>query len=93
MSSGVGEFQIMAGVMRLSGDYTHATVARHLVTAEAAEIERVDLSELGQVDSSTLGLLLTLKRRAIARQKPLDIVGWPEGLIALARLYGVRDLF
>lgn len=95
MSRGVSELQITAGVMHLSGDYTHATVARHLAGAEsgaAAEVERIDLSGLGQVDSSMLGLLLAFKRRAVARQRPLDIVGWPVGLVELARLYGVREL-
>jgi ABC-type transporter Mla MlaB component len=93
MSHGVSELQITAGVMRLSGDYTHATVARHLALAEASEVEQVDLSGLGLVDSSMLGFLLVLKRRAVARQRPLDIVGWPVGLVELARLYGVRELF
>ena len=96
MSRGVSELQITAGVMYLSGDYTHATVARYLAgaeTGEAAEVERIDLSGLGRVDSSMLGLLLTFKRRALARQKPLDIVSWPPGLVELARLYGVRELF
>lgn len=95
MSSAVSEFQITAGVMHLSGDYTHATVARYLAmaeTGEAAEVERIDLSALGQVDSSMLGLLLVFKRRAMARQRPLDIVSWPPGLVELARLYGVREL-
>ena len=92
ISSGVSELQITAGVMHLSGDYTHATVARHLVTLETAEVERVDLSGLGQVDSSMLGFLLALKRRAVARQRPLEVVGWPVGLVELARLYGVREL-
>jgi len=93
MSRGVSELQITAGVMHLSGDYTHATVARHLAMAETAEVERVDLSGLGLVDSSMLGFLLVLKRRALARQRALEIVGWPAGLVELARLYGVRELF
>ncbi len=101
MGRGVSELQITAGVMYLSGDYTHATVARHLAgaesgevaeVAEVAEVEQIDLSGLGRVDSSMLGFLLTLKRRAIVRQRPLDIVGWPTGLVELARLYGVSEL-
>ncbi len=96
MSSGVSGLQITAGVMHLSGDYTHATVARHLAvveTGEATEVERIDLSGLGRVDSSMLGFLLVFKRRAVACQRPLDIVSWPPGLVELARLYGVRELF
>ncbi len=95
MNSGVSGLQITAGVMHLSGDYTHETVPRHLASAEtgeAAEVERIDLSGLGQVDSSMLGLLLVFKRRALVRQRPLDIVNWPAGLVELARLYGVREL-
>lgn len=90
--SGLSEMQITAGVMHLSGDYTYATIARHLAIAEAAEVERVDLSGLGMVDSSILGFLLVLKRRALARQRPLEIMGWPANLVELARLYGVREL-
>lgn len=90
--------QINAGVLHLQGDFIHATVARHLTAADSlatmmAPATQVDLSAVGQVDSSALGLLLMIKRRAVAEGRPLQVTGWPTGLVDLARLYGVFDLF
>ncbi|TSA22925.1 MAG: STAS domain-containing protein [Betaproteobacteria bacterium] len=89
--------QINAGVLSLQGDFTHATVARHLAAANfltlTAAATQVDLSAVGQVDSSALGLLLTIKRRAVAQGRSVEMIHWPVGLIDLARLYGVFELF
>ena len=51
----------------------------------------VDAAALQQFDSSALAVLLALRRQASAAGKPLQVLGWPPRLAALAALYGVGE--
>lgn len=55
-------------------------------------IETVDLSEVGEVDSSLLAAMLAWLREARSRRAGLTFVNLPEGLTTLARVYGVEGL-
>lgn len=57
----------------------------------AAAVE-IDASALVQFDSSALGVLVELHRRAAASQRSCRLVGMPPRLAELARLYGVTEL-
>ena len=52
----------------------------------------VDLSGLGQADSSALAVMLALKRRAAVEGSRLVFASVPPGILALAHVYGVEDL-
>ena len=81
-----------AGVAAFEGDLTLAHAARLLAEAEAAlgQGARVfDLSRVGQMDSSALSLMLSLRRRAGVQ--PLEFRAVPESLASLAALYGIAD--
>lgn len=81
--------------MVIAGPATLATVATLLEQGRAqieAGISTVDLGEVSELDSSALAMLLAWLREARARGRELSFVGLPEGLVAIARLYGVADL-
>jgi phospholipid transport system transporter-binding protein len=52
----------------------------------------VDLAGLAQADSSALAVMLALKRRAAVEGVTLAFVSVPQGLHALAQVYGVEEL-
>jgi phospholipid transport system transporter-binding protein len=52
----------------------------------------LDASALVQFDSSALGVLVELHRRAATTQRSCRLVGMPLRLAELARLYGVSEL-
>lgn len=52
----------------------------------------VDFSQVENVDSATVSMLLGWKRAAQTKQRQLKVLGLPENLISLATLYGVADL-
>lgn len=58
--------------------------------AEGATV--FDLSQVTQVDSSALSLLLSWQRFAQARPQSLRFRNIPDSLHSLARLYGLADL-
>lgn len=81
--------------MTLSGPVTLADVAglleegrRHL----AEGVSTVDLSEVTDMDSALLALLLAWLRDAKTRQRDLAFANLPEALRTIARLYGVDSL-
>jgi phospholipid transport system transporter-binding protein len=53
---------------------------------------RIDFSGLHAADSAALAVLMALKRRASAEHHKLVFEGLPEGVAALALVYGVDDL-
>jgi phospholipid transport system transporter-binding protein len=57
----------------------------------AAAVE-VDASALTQFDSSALGVLVGLHRRAAVAGRTCRLIGMPPRLAELARLYGVSEL-
>ena len=52
----------------------------------------IDASAVKSFDSAALAVLLALRRTALAAGKQLVVVGLPQGLVSMARLYGVIDL-
>jgi phospholipid transport system transporter-binding protein len=81
--------------MMVSGALTLASVAADLTQGKAAIIEgarSVDLGEVGELDSSALALLLAWLREARRLGGELSFSNLPQGLITIARLYGVADL-
>jgi len=52
----------------------------------------VDLSALPEADSSALAVLFAWQREQKANGGSLRVTGAPQGLLALAALYGVTDL-
>lgn len=70
--------------------------ARRVKTALLAAIDAgdgvVDLSSVRRADSAALSVLLAARRRALAKGVECRIVGLPEDLRTLARLYGVEPL-
>jgi len=86
------------GVMQLSGDLVFANV-----TALLGQIERLlgganqeplvmDLSRVGDVDSSGLALLLEVMERARHLGVALRMRSLPEALLGIARLSNVEKL-
>ena len=81
-------------ICRLGGDVTLETVPAMLDKIRPlirSGIDTLDCSNVQNVDSSALGLILACKREAIIHQKSLKITGLPESLHGLASLYGVVD--
>ena len=52
----------------------------------------IDAAALRHFDSSALAVLLDCKREAARQQKDFTLQGAPPKLLALADLYGVREL-
>lgn len=79
----------------LSGPVTLANVGRMLEEGRqhlAEGARTVDLSEVTELDSSLLALLLAWLRDAQARQRELAFANLPESLQTIARLYGVDGM-
>lgn len=86
--------RVEAGVAAFEGDLVLDNATRLLAEAEAALAEGAtvfDLSRVGNMDSSALSLMLSLRRRAAG--KPLEFRAVPESLGSLAALYGIADQF
>jgi phospholipid transport system transporter-binding protein len=86
-------------VLKLSGALSFESLPAVLVesaqfTARTDLPDRliIDFSEITDIDSSAVALLLEWRRIALARGKALEFVNLPPNLLALARLYGVADL-
>jgi phospholipid transport system transporter-binding protein len=79
---------------RLGGDVTLETVPELLEKIRPlvqAGVDSLDCSDIKNVDSSALGLILACKREAMAQQKGLKVTGLTASLLSLASLYGVAD--
>ncbi len=84
--------RVEAGVAAFEGDLTLDHATRLLAEAEAALGQGAavfDLSGVGQMDSSALSLMLSLRRRAGPRR--IEFRAVPESLSSLAKLYGIAD--
>lgn len=81
--------------MVVSGAVTLAGVAA-LLEQGRAQIQQgarvVDLAGVTELDSSALAMLLAWQREARAGNRELAFTGFPDGLTAIARLYGVDGL-
>lgn len=69
-------------LVRLGGDLAQQADATVVVNAGSLQV----------FDSSSLAVLLELRRRLLVQGKTLRVNGWPRRLEDLAALYGVRDL-
>ena len=79
----------------VSGPATLATAARLLEEGRqhlAEGVRSVDLSEVTELDSTLLALILAWLRDARAAKRELSFVNPPEALQTLSRLYGVEEL-
>ncbi|MEW6677578.1 MAG: STAS domain-containing protein [Pseudomonadota bacterium] len=86
--------QVDAGVAFFEGDLTLAQASHALAQGRAVLDQGVkvfDLSRVGQLDSSAISLLLSLRRHAESRGEQVEIRALSESLLSLARLYGVAD--
>lgn len=84
--------RVDAGVAAFEGDLTLDNATRLLEEAEGAlgEGARIfDLSQVGNMDSSALSLMLSLRRRAGGNA--IEFRSVPESLLSLASLYGISD--
>jgi phospholipid transport system transporter-binding protein len=80
---------------RLEGPITMANVRAVMeegVQQFQEDTVKVDLSAVGDVDSSAVSLLLQWLRDANARGRKLQFVNLPANLSSLAKLYGVEEL-
>ena len=55
-------------------------------------VRTVDLAGVTELDSSLLAVLLAWQREARAANLTLAVEGLPEGLVTIARLYGVEEI-
>ena len=81
--------------MLVSGSLTLASVTAALGEGNAAiaqGVRIVDMSEVGELDSSALALLLAWLREAKRLDRELTFANLPQGLTTIARLYGVAEL-
>lgn len=84
--------RVEAGIAAFEGDLTLDNATRLLAEADSALGQGAavfDLSRVGQMDSSALSLMLSLRRRA--GSKPIEFRAVPESLSSLAKLYGIAD--
>jgi phospholipid transport system transporter-binding protein len=84
-----GERMIVAGPMTLASVGALLEPGRAQI---ARGVRTVDLGEVSELDSSALALLVAWLREARARGRDLAFTGLPQGMVAIARLYGVADL-
>jgi len=82
-----------AGVWAPEGALTFQTVTDLVAAARATKPVRVDLAKITEADSAGLALLVSLARDFVARGEKLAIIHMPDGMSALADLYGVATLF
>lgn len=75
----------VTGTIRLP----EAMALRDAGLALMASARSIDLSGVVDVDSSALAVLLAWERAGGGTDAPLPVVGAPEGLLSLARLYEV----
>jgi phospholipid transport system transporter-binding protein len=81
--------------MVLSGPITLDNVVRVLEEGRqhiAEGVRSVDLSEVTEMDSALLAMLLAWLRDARGHKRELTVANPPESLQTIARLYGVEQL-
>lgn len=79
----------VAGIIHMDSANTFLKKSKALELAENAVI---DFSNVTDVDTSAVSLMLEWHRRAIEENKQLTFVNLPAGLSSLTVLYGVTDL-
>ncbi len=84
-----GERMVVSGALTLANV---ATILREGNAAIDEGVRTVDLAEVGELDSSALALLLAWLREAKQHSRSLSFANLPQGLTAIASLYGVAEL-
>ena len=84
-----GDRMVVSGALTLANV---ATVLREGKAAIGEGVHTIDLGEVGELDSSALALLLAWLREAKQHSRNLSFANLPQGLTAIARLYGVAEL-
>ncbi|MBM3368952.1 MAG: STAS domain-containing protein [Betaproteobacteria bacterium] len=84
-----GERMLVSGAVTLDGVAALLEQGRTQIL-DGARV--VDLAGVTELDSSALAMLLAWMRQAKSCNRELALVGFPEGLTAIARLYGVDGL-
>ncbi|HET7931922.1 MAG TPA: STAS domain-containing protein [Rhodanobacteraceae bacterium] len=83
--------------LALRGELTFATAARSLAEGSraltAGTQTRLDLAGLTRADSAGLACVIALAAHARKAGRRLEIVHWPAGLLALAEVCDVAELF
>jgi phospholipid transport system transporter-binding protein len=77
---------------RLTMSEGRATLERLLPLLQSADVVALDASQLRELDSAAVALLLACKRQARSEGRNLRVIGMTLKLRQLARLYGVDDL-
>lgn len=77
-------FDTLNGIL----EQTAAFVAR----GDLPDCLSIDLSKVGEVDSSAVALLLRWRREAQRLGKRVEFINLPANLAALAALYGVAEI-
>jgi phospholipid transport system transporter-binding protein len=85
--------------LQLEGDLIFARLPGILAQTEAftqradlPDCLSIDLSKVGEVDSSAVALLLRWRREAERLQRRIQFINLPAPLASLAELYGVTDI-
>lgn len=81
-------------VAYLEGDLVLPNATRVLAQGKAAIQQGVgvfDLAKVGQLDSSAISLILSLRRFAEAKGGTIEVRSVSESLLSLAKLYGVAE--
>jgi phospholipid transport system transporter-binding protein len=79
----------------VSGDVEIDHASALLLASNAltiADDATVDFTNVKEIDTAAISLILEWKRRAIAEKKQLKFVNFPANLTSLTQLYGVADL-
>lgn len=79
----------------VSGDVLIGTVSEVLVASKSLAMISdtvIDFAKVGDIDTSTISLILEWKRRAQQENQQLKLVNLPVNLTSLTQLYGVADL-
>lgn len=85
---------VQANEWRVSGDILVDNAGALLKESAALEMNdnmQIDFSEVSDVDTAALSLLIEWQRRALALNKRIAFKKLPESLMSLAALYGVAD--
>ncbi len=80
--------------MLVSGPVTFANVRQVLdegVRHVKEGVRTVDLAEIGEIDSSILAAMLAWIREGRDQKSEVAFSNLPEGLVTLARVYGVES--
>ena len=74
--------------------FTAVTVQQRLLDAIVAgpEVE-VDLSQVNEIDSAGIQLMIAAKREAVARNKPLRFIGHSPAVFDIIELYDLSGHF